>query len=131
MNNREWTEEEKCKLVERDRQERNRGKNFMKRVKARWDAEYPISRRTIQNLIDNARRLKKEGQGRPAELQNRDETEVQQQTQVIGKPKQKSIEWTTEMKIFLVMLDEDERAKSRGLMKCVKDKWDVKYAEHE
>ena len=131
MNNREWTEEEKCKLVERDRQERNRGKNFMKRVKARWYAEYPISRRTTQNLIDNARRLKKDGQGRPAELQNRDETEVQQQTQVIGKPNQKSIEWTTEMKIFLLMLDEDERAKSRGLMKRVKDKWDVKYAEHE
>ena len=35
------------------------------------------------------------------------------------------------MKIFLLMLDEDERAKSRGLMKRVKDKWDVKYAEHE
>ena len=61
MNNREWTEEEKCKLVETDRQERNRGKNFMKRVKARWYAEYPISRRTTQNLIDNARRLKKDG----------------------------------------------------------------------
>ena len=61
MNNREWTEEQKRKLVETDRQERNRGKNFMKRVKARWDAEYPISRRTTQNLIDNARRFKKEG----------------------------------------------------------------------
>ena len=61
MNNREWTEEQKRKLVETDRQERNRGKNFMKRVKARWDAEYSISRRTTQNLIDNARRFEKEG----------------------------------------------------------------------
>ena len=33
----------------------------MKRVKARWDAEYSISRRTTQNLIDNARRFEKEG----------------------------------------------------------------------
>ena len=35
------------------------------------------------------------------------------------------------MKIVLVMLDEDERAKSRGLMKRVKDRWGVKYAERE
>ena len=29
------------------------------------------------------------------------------------------------------MLDEDERAKGRGFMKRVKDRWDVKYPEHE
>ena len=33
----------------------------MKRVKARWDTEYPASRRTAQVLTGNARRLKKEG----------------------------------------------------------------------
>ena len=114
INNREWTEEQKRKLVEIERQEMRKGKNFMKRVKARWDTEY-----------------KKEGWGRPAELENQDKIEVQQQTQVIGEQKRKSIEWTTEMKIVLVMLDEDERAKSRGLMKRVKDRWDVKYAERE
>ena len=32
-------EEQKHKLVEIDRQERRRGNNFMKRVKARWDTE--------------------------------------------------------------------------------------------
>ena len=69
--------------------------------------------------------------GRPAELENRDKTDVQQQTQVIGEQKQKSVEWTTEMKIVLVMLDEDKRAKSRGLIKSVKDRWDLKYPEHE
>ena len=41
MNNREWNEEQKRKLIEIDRQERRRGKNFMKRVKARWDMKYP------------------------------------------------------------------------------------------
>ena len=82
MNNHKWTEEQKHKLVKIDTQERRRGKNFMKRVKARWDTEYPASRRTTQNLIHNARRFKKEGLGRPAVLENRDETEVQQQ--VIG-----------------------------------------------
>ena len=61
MNNRERSEKQKHKLVKIDRQERRRGKNFMKRVKARWDAEYPTRRRTAQNLIHNARRFKKEG----------------------------------------------------------------------
>ena len=69
MNNHEWTEEQKRKLVEIDRQERRR-KNFMKSVNARWDSEYPESRKTAQNLTDNARRFKKEGWGRPAELDN-------------------------------------------------------------
>ena len=48
MNNREWNEEQKRKLVEIDRQERRKRKNFMKRVKARWDREYSASRRTAQ-----------------------------------------------------------------------------------
>ena len=61
MNNRERSEKQKHKLVKIDRQERRRGKNFMKRVKARWDAVYPTTRRTAQNLIHNARRFKKEG----------------------------------------------------------------------
>ena len=37
MSNSEWTEEQKRKLVEIDRQERTRGKNFMKRGKTRWN----------------------------------------------------------------------------------------------
>ena len=94
----------------------------MKRAKARWYAECPASRRTAQNMINNASRFKKEGWGRPAELENQDKTEVQQQTQVIEEQQRKSIEWTTEMKIVLVMLDEDERAKCRGFMKRVKDR---------
>ena len=48
INNHEWTEEQKCKLVKIARQERRRGKNLMKRVKARWDTEYPASRKTVQ-----------------------------------------------------------------------------------
>ena len=35
------------------------------------------------------------------------------------------------MKIVLVMLDEDERAEVSGFMKRVKDRWDMKYPEHE
>ena len=69
MNNREWTEEQKCKLIKIDRQERRRGKNLMKRVKARWDTEYPASRKTTQNLMNNLK-IQKGRWGRPAELEN-------------------------------------------------------------
>ena len=101
--------------------ERRRGKNFMRRVKERWDAEYPGITRTAQNLIDNARRFKKEGWGRPVEIDNRDEVEVQQQMN----NNRTSLEWTTEMKIVLVTLDQEERAKGRGFTKQVKDRWDA------
>ena len=99
----------------------------MKRVKSRWNTEYPASRRTGQNLIDNLRKFKKEGWRGPAELENRDGTEVQQQTQMIGEQKRKRIEEETEMKIVLVM----PNAKGRGFMKRVKYRWDMKYPEHE
>ena len=38
----------------------------------------------MQNLIDNARRFSKEEWGKPTKLENREETEIQQQTHVIG-----------------------------------------------
>ena len=50
---------------------------------------------------------------------------------MIGEKQQKSIEWTTEMKIALVMLDEGERVKGKGFMKRDKDWWHMKYPEHE
>ena len=47
---------------------------------------------------------------------------------MLGQQQQKSI---TEMKIVLVMLDEDEPAKGRGFIKCVKDRWDMNCPEDE
>ena len=38
--NREWYEEQKHRIVEIDHQERRKGKNFMKRIKRRWDLEF-------------------------------------------------------------------------------------------
>ena len=40
-------------------QEIRKGKNFMKRIKRRWDLEFPGSKRMAHNLVDNARRFKK------------------------------------------------------------------------
>ena len=92
MNVRDWTDEEKKRVVEIDREERMKGKNFMRRIKERWHREYSEKRRTAQNLIDNAERFAKEGwgtvQGYPfnKEAQERD-------------TQPKSVEWTTEMKV--------------------------------
>ena len=64
--------------------------------------------------------------GKKAEIENQNEVEVQQQ---IGEQNRTSLEWTTEMKIVLVMLDQEERANGRGFMNRVKERWDAKYPE--
>ena len=61
MNNREWSEEQKPKIVELDYQKIRKRKNFMKRIERRWDLEYMESKSMTQNLVDNAKRFKKEG----------------------------------------------------------------------
>ena len=42
MKNRDWTDEQKKRIVEIDENESKRGRNFMKRIKNRWEAEYQI-----------------------------------------------------------------------------------------
>ena len=66
-NNREWSKEQKHRIVEIDYQERRKGTNFMKRIKRRWGLEFSESKRTAQNLVDNGRILKKEGWGNMGE----------------------------------------------------------------
>ena len=113
MNNREWKDEQKRRIVETDKEERKRGRNFMRRIKARWEAEYPESRRTAQNLIDNAKRFKKEGWGRNIEINS----EANNQVIIEVTQERRQLEWSTETRVKLVMIDEEERAKSRGFMK--------------
>ena len=43
---------------------------------------------------------------------------------------QKNIEWSTEMKISLIIIDGEEWQKGRGFMKWVKERWDAKHPEH-
>ena len=63
MNDREWTDEEKRRIVCIDLGEQQKGKGFMKRIKDRWDGEFPEKRRAAQNLVDNASQFEKEGWG--------------------------------------------------------------------
>ena len=116
MNNREWSEEQKHRRVEIDYQERRKGRNFMKRIKRRWDLEFPELKRTAQNLVDNARRFKKEGWGNMAE---REEPMAEQATL---ENNNKQLNWTTEKKINVVMMEKEERAKGKGFMKRIKER---------
>ena len=114
MNKGEWTKEEKLKLVQMNRAERQKGKKFMKRIKQRWGIEFLQKKRTGQNLIDNTIRFKKDslGRGVGASIQA-----------------QKNINWITEMKIKLVKIDDEERSKARRFMKRVKERWDLEFPE--
>ena len=42
----------------------------------------------------------------------------------------RQLEWTTEMKVTLIIFDNEERAKGRGFMKRVKERWDQYYSEY-
>ena len=126
LNRSEWTNEQKQLLVNIDTEERIRGKGFMKRIKQRWDLEYPDEPRTAQNLIDNVKRFKKEGFGLiVGNLQC--EGDVYLENDAV----RTSLEWTAEMKTELVILDQEERAKGRGFMKRVKERWDSKYPKYQ
>ena len=96
----------------------------MARIKARWEAEYPGITRTVHNLIDSAKRFYKEGWGSPVV------TEDATQADQTGEVERKHLDWTTEMKISLVTIDDEERRKGRGFMKRVKERWDEKYPEY-
>ena len=39
---------------------------------------------------------------------------------------QKNTEWSTEMEISLIIIDDEERHKGRGFMKQVKERWNAK-----
>ena len=124
-NNREWSEEQKHRIVEIEHQDRKKGKNFMKYIKRRWDLEFPESKRTAQNLFENAKRFKEEGWRNIAKL------EEPMAEQAPPKNSNKQFNWTTKMKIDVVIMNKEERAKVRGFMKRVKGRWDQKYPEYQ
>ena len=96
----------------------------MKRIKTGWDADFPDSKRTAPNLTDNAKRFRKEGWGNQLEQEEAEQVV----NEVSGNWKQ--LEWITEMKINLVVMDNEERSKGRGFMKRVKERWDQRYPEY-
>ena len=70
-----------------------------------------------QNLLVNPKRFKKKGLGN---IGKQEEPIVEQ---TAPENNSKLLNWTTEMKIDLVTMDKEERAKGRGFMKRVKERW--------
>ena len=71
----EWTNEMKLELLKIDREERSKGRGFMKRMKERWDEKYPGLPVTAQCLRDNAARISKDkGLLNLLEVQDQSET---------------------------------------------------------
>ena len=91
----------------------------MKLIKARWDLEFPESRRTAQNLVDNAKIVKNEGW---ANIIGEQEQPIVERTTPENNSMQ--LNWTTEMKTDVVTMDKEERAKGRGFMKRGKERYD-------
>ena len=81
----------------------------MKRITTRWDAEFPDSKRTAPNLIDNAKRFRKERWGNQLEQE-----EAEQVVNEVSENR-KQLEWITEMKINLVVMD-NERDQKTGVL---------------
>ena len=77
----------------------------MKRIKEHWDKEFPNNKRTAQNLIDNAKMFTKEGwleeREHPQQLNDKDETSG-------------NIERTMDIKVNLLLIDEEERKMEKG-----------------
>ena len=78
-----------------------------------------------QNLLVNPKRFKKKGLGN---IGKQEEPIVEQ---TAPENNSKLLNWTTEMKIDLVTMDKEERAKGRGFMKRVKERWEQKYPEYQ
>ena len=88
----------------------------MKRIKTRCDLEFPEWRTTAQNLIENAKKFKKEGRENIGE---QDEPIVEQ---IAPQSNSKLLNWTTKKKIDVVKMDKEVRAKGRTFMTRVKER---------
>ena len=111
-----------------DTEERKKGKRFMKRVKERWDTEFPTVAKTAQNLINSAKRFGKEGWGRPA-MENGEVATAQ--IPLLKDQERRHLEWTIEIKVILTFFDNEKIAKGKGFMKRFKAQLDQYYPEYQ
>ena len=93
----------------------------MLRLKRRWDEQYHEKIRVSkQNLRDNAARFKKElGMNFGSE---KAQIEIEADTTL-----NKIHKWSTEIKVNLLKIEEQERNRGRGFMKRMKEAWDDIY----
>ena len=63
MTNRQWTNEEKRRIVYINLEERQKGNNFMKRIKDQWDGEFPEKKKNSSKSGRQPSCFAKEGWG--------------------------------------------------------------------
>ena len=107
--------EAETKWLMKAEEERQKGRGFMERLKRRWHEQYPDeSNVSKQNLRDNAVRFNTDQEINQGETNN-----------VIERAG--NVEWTNEMKINLLRIEDPEKSKGRGFMKRTKEAWNLIY----
>ena len=123
-----YTDKEKEWLVKTDKEERGRGRGFMKRIKGKWDAKYPNRNNvSAQNLRDNAGRFRLEMNEPNTTNEIQQEMLDQNRNTNNANVAKTNNEWTNEMKLELLKIKRGERSKGRGFMKRMEERWDEKY----
>ena len=104
------TTEMKTKLVKIDDEERSKGRGFMKRVKERWDLEFPeLASASMHNLRNNASCFQKEpGMRNLILVRNRNE---------IGRQKDRVYEDPSNHQIVFKYEDQRDTIQNRGCRK--------------
>ena len=119
-----YTDEEKQWLVKTDKEERGRGRGFMKHIKEKWDAKYHnCTNVSIQNLRDTAGRFRME-MNKPTTTNEIQQEMVDQNHNTNNANAAKTNnEWINKMKLELLKINREERSKGKGLKKRKKKRW--------
>ena len=116
-----YTDDEKRWLVTTADEERSKGTGFMLRLKRRWNKQYPEKNRVSKhNLRDNAARSIKELEMNFGS--EKAQIEIEADTTL-----NKNDKWSTEIKVNLLKIEEQERNRGCGFMKRMKEAWDDIY----
>ena len=116
-----YTDGEKRWLVTTADEERSKGTGFMLRLKRRWNKQYPEKNRVSKhNLRDNAARFIKELEMNFGS--EKAQIEIEADTTL-----NKNDKWSTEIKVNLLKIEEQERNRGCGFMKRMKEAWDDIY----
>ena len=123
-----FTDAEKEWLIKTDKEERGRGRGFMKRIKEKWDAKYPNRNNvSAQNLRNNAVRFRLEMNETNTTNEIQQEMVDQNRNTNNANAAKTNNKWTNEMTLELLKIDREETSNRRGFMKGMKERWDNKY----
>ena len=124
-----YTDEEKKWFVKTDKQESDKGRGFMNRIKEKQDAKQPNRNNMSTQYLRNDAvgfRLEMNEPNTTKEIQQ--EMMDQNLNTNNANPAKTNNKWTNEMKLELLKIDREKRSKWRGFMKRMKERWNEKYS---